>query len=76
MSKFINNSTQTGFDYEFSQCLSKNKRVRFYYSENYKDYVVSFNYGLFTKFVINRASWKRFKSQFEIINKIFSDGGN
>ena len=64
-------STQTGYDYEFSLCLGNAKRVRFYYSESYKDYVISFNYGSCKKFIINRAMWHLFKNHFEEINKIF-----
>ena len=59
MKKFSNISTQTGYDYEFSQSLSQFKRSRFYYSENYKDYVISLSYGSCTKFIINRANWKK-----------------
>jgi len=68
-----NISTQTGYDYEFSLCLSNAKRVRFYYSENYKDYVISFNYGSCQKFIINRAMFKRFRTHFDIINKIYGN---
>jgi hypothetical protein len=68
--KMINTSTQTGFDYEFSTCISQNKRVNFYYCNIYKEYVISFNYGDCKKFILNKSEWNKFRVHFEIIDKI------
>jgi hypothetical protein len=48
--KSITVGTQTGYDYEFSTCISQNKRFNFYLCPIYKEYVISFNFGSCKKF--------------------------
>ena len=73
--KSIDQSTQTGDLYEFIICLTKTKRARVYYSESYKDYVLSLNYGTCKKFIITRSMWKIIEKKLELINHIFKADG-
>jgi len=65
--------TQTGYDYEFSTCISQNKRFNFYFCPIYKEYVISFNYGSCKKFIINKMMWNKMKPHFEDIDKIYGN---
>ena len=67
--------TQTGDIYEFIICLSKTKRARIYFSESYKDYVLSLNYGTCKKFIITRSMWKILQTKLDLINHIFRADG-
>ena len=60
-------STQTGLDSAFCISLTKSKNARLYYSESYKDFVVSFNFSCSKKFIISRSMWKIFR---KYINQI------
>lgn len=56
-----NVASQTGDIYEFSVCLSNHKRARLYYSESYKDYVLSLSYNSSKKFIISKSMWKKLR---------------
>lgn len=66
-------ATQTGHDYEFNICLSKSKRAHFYYSDIYRNYVISFNYGTCKKFILNKTDWNIFREDISTIDKIFGN---
>jgi len=62
-----NVSTQTGTSNEFYVNLSPNKHVKLYFSESYKDIVLSFNINQCKSFIITRQMWKILRAY---INKI------
>lgn len=66
--KKLDACTQTGYDYEFTHCLSTNKRINLYHSKCYNDYILSFNYGSCKKFVINKSMWNKFREKFNQID--------
>jgi hypothetical protein len=59
--------TQTGDDVEFFVSLSDSKHARLYYSESYKDIVLSFNINQCKSFIVTRQMWKNLRNH---INKI------
>jgi len=65
-------TTQTGDIYGFVIYLTGNKIARVYYSEAYKDYVLSFNYGTCKKFIVTRAMWKIIMNNMQQLNNVFS----
>ena len=50
--------------------MSDTKSIRVIYSKSYKDYIISFNLGSDTKFIMNKKKWKKFYSFTEKINQI------
>jgi hypothetical protein len=54
-------STQTGDNHEFFVSLSKNKYAKLYYSESYKDIVLSFNINRSKSFIITRQMWLKLR---------------
>ena len=52
-------STQTAHDSEFYISLTKSKNARLYYSESYKDYVLSLNFSNSKKFIISTYNQNR-----------------
>lgn len=50
-------ATQTGDDSEFCIKLSNSKSVNLYYSKSYKQYVLSFNFGNYKKYIITKQMW-------------------
>lgn len=67
-------STQTGEQEleEFQLSLSENKRARLYYSESYKDFVLSFNYTNCKKFIVTKPMWKVLRPYLNKIDSILS----
>ena len=65
--KFRSISTQTGETADFCINLSPSKHLRLYYSESYRDMVLSLNINQCKSFIFTRAMWKIFR---EHINRI------
>lgn len=69
--KTKNVGTQTGQNSEFCVALSQNKIARLYYSEAYKDVVLSFNINNAKSFIITRSMWKILRNHlFKIDNEL------
>ena len=64
-------STQTGDIFEFYKNIGKNKSIRLYYSNTYKDYVLSINFGNCKKYLITRSMWKIFRLYLNQIDIVF-----
>lgn len=57
----IDVSTQTCNNNEFFVSLSENKYARLYYSESYKDIVLSFNINRSKSFIITKSMWVKLR---------------
>lgn len=64
--------TQTGDPFEYFFNLNDFKHVRVYYSESYKDYVLSINFGKCKKYIITRKMWYIFQLHYSILDNIFN----
>ena len=66
-------STQTNEyeDGEFCIFMSKNKLFRVYFSKSYKQYVLSFDFGNFKKYIITQSMWMIFEIIFKILIKLY-----
>lgn len=60
-------------DNELYFSLSKSKHCRVYYSECYKDFVLSFNINHSKNFIMTRKMWKIFKFNLVAINNILHE---
>ena len=69
MHKFKETSTQTD-DLNFN--LTSKKTVRMYFSQAYKETVLSLNFGTSKNFIITRHMWNKFKNEFENIENVFT----
>ena len=69
---FSTKSTQTvdDEDSEFCVYISKNKLFRVYFSKSYKQFVLSFDFGNFKKYIITQSMWIIFRTHIHHINKI------
>ena len=68
--KFTETSTQTD-DLYFS--LTEKKTARMYYSQAYKEKVLSLNFGTSKSFIITKHMWSNFRKEFEKIENVFGD---
>jgi hypothetical protein len=68
--KFTETSTQTD-DLYFS--LTEKKTARMYYSQAYKEKVLSQNFGTSKSFIITKHMWSNFRKEFEKIENVFGD---
>jgi hypothetical protein len=68
--KFTETSTQTD-DLYFS--LTEKKTARMYYSQAYKEKVLSRNFGTSKSFIITKHMWSNFRKEFEKIENVFGD---
>ena len=57
----IDVGTQTCNNNEFFVSLSENKYARLYYSESYKDTVLSFNINRSKSFIITKLMWMKLR---------------
>ena len=69
MHKLKETSTQTD-DLNFN--LTSKKTVRMYFSQAYKETVLSLNFGTSKNFIITRHMWNKFKNEFENIENVFT----
>ena len=67
-----NSSTQTGNANDLIIYLSDNKSIRVYYSNAYKEIVLSFNFGS-KSFIITKLMWVMFKKHFIKIINLLND---
>ena len=51
--------------------LTNKKTVRMYYSQAYKEKVLSLNFGTSKNFIITKHMWKNFKKEFDKIDNVF-----
>ena len=51
----------------------KLKELIFIIQNIYKEYVISLSYGSCKRFIINKAMWNIFRTQFESIDKIYGN---
>ena len=65
-------STQTGDSPDFYVSLSKHKHARLYYSQAYKDIVLSFNINHCKSFIITRYMWNRLRNYIYHIDREFT----
>ena len=65
-------ATQTGNSNDLFIYLSDNKSIRVYYSNSYKEIVLSFNFGS-KSFIITRSMWLIFKKNFIKIDNLLND---
>ena len=63
--------TPTGDPFEYFFNLNDFKNVRVYYSESYKDYVLSINFGKCKKYILTRKMWYIFQLHYSILDNIF-----
>jgi hypothetical protein len=66
--KFKEISTQTD-DLNFS--LTQKKTARMYFSQAYKERVLSLNFGTSKNFIITKHMWQNFKKEFKNIENVF-----
>jgi hypothetical protein len=63
-------ATQTSLnDNEFFVSLSANKYARLYYSESYRDMVLSFNINRSKSFIVTKQMWVKFRQHILAIDK-------
>jgi hypothetical protein len=69
---YSNKSTQTieNEDGEFCVYMTNNKLFRIYYSKSYKQYVLSFDFGNFKKYIITQSMWIIFRNYIQNIDKV------
>ena len=67
-----NSSIQTGNSNDLILYLSDNKSIRVYYSNAYKEIVLSFNFGS-KSFIITKLMWVVFKKHFIKIDNLLND---
>ena len=67
--KVKNVQTQTGDQNDYTIYLNDTKNVRVYYSQAYKEMVVSFNFGS-KLFIINKQMWFIFRNHFLKIDNL------
>ena len=65
-------ASQTGNLNDLIFFLSDNKSIRVYYSNGYKQVVLSFNFGS-KSFIITKSMWRIFKNNFQIIDNLLND---
>jgi hypothetical protein len=53
--------------------LTERKTVRMYYSQAYKEKVLSLNFGTSKIFIITKHMWNNFKKEFKNIENVFTD---
>ena len=68
--KFTESSTQTDDLYFY---LTPKKTARMYYSQAYKEKVLSLNFGTSKSFIITKHMWSCFKKEFEKIEDVFGE---
>ena len=66
--KFKDNFTQTD-DLFFN--FTEKKTARMYFSQSYKDHVLSLNFGTSKNFIITKHMWKILQSQSQKIENVF-----
>lgn len=64
--------TQTGDNSEFFVSLSENKYAKLYYSESYKELVLSFNINRSKSFIITKSMWKKLRPHILLIDSQLS----
>ena len=70
--KLKNVVTQTGDSNDMIIYLSDTKNIRVYYSNSYKETVVSFNFGT-KSFIINKQMWMVFRKHFNKIDYLLEN---
>jgi hypothetical protein len=66
--KLKDSTTQTD-DLNFN--LTLKKTVRMYFSQAYKEKVLSLNFGTSKNFIITKHMWQNFKKEFDNIENVF-----
>ena len=75
LNKKKNVFTQTG-DFEFFINLSSSKKLHFYYSKAYKDYVICLLFSNSKKYIISRDIWLNLVPFIPIIQYVFNQKSN
>jgi hypothetical protein len=57
-------------DGEFCVYMSHNKLFRVYFSKSYKQYVLSFDFGNFKKYIMTQSMWIIFRKHIQNIDKV------
>ena len=70
--KYKNIQTQTGDPQDMIIFLSNTKNIRVYFSNAYKQMVVSFNFGS-KSFIINKQMWFIFRKHFLKIDSLLQN---
>ena len=70
--KYKNIQTQTGDPQDMIIFLSNTKNIRVYFSNAYKQMVVSFNFGS-KSFIINKQMWFIFRNHFLKIDSLLQN---
>jgi hypothetical protein len=68
----ISVGTQTGFSFDFSIVLRRNKRANFYYSKSYRDYVLAFKINKSKSFIVDRKSWLKLRNYLQIVDNVLA----
>lgn len=68
LNKFKESTTQTD-DLNFN--LTFKKTARMYFSQAYKEKVLSLNFGTSKNFIITKHMWHNFKKEFDNIENVF-----
>ena len=65
----LKDSTSQTDDLNFN--LTLKKTVRMYFSQAYKEKVLSLNFGTSKNFIITKHMWQNFKKEFDNIENVF-----
>jgi hypothetical protein len=69
----INSMCQTGSDGENEYYLTSNKRLKLYYSNVYKEKVISLNLSSSKNFIFTHKIWKKFRKLIPTIEDYFEN---
>ncbi len=71
--KYKNVGVQTGDENELFIYLCNKKTIRVYYSNSYKDKVISFNFGTSKNFIFTKCMWNILLNHLSEINTILDN---